>query len=154
MCRYVLILHRLHIESASFESVTLLSASFASVTAVSAIFTVVTASEERSSAAIVPSVISEEVIVLKVDKDPKPRLDLASDALVAPVPPFAMATLPVTLVALVALVAEVAVDALPIKSAVIVPAEKFPLPSRETIEFAVSELVAVVALLLTFPLLL
>ena len=59
----------------SFESVTLLSASFASVTAVSAIFTVVTVSEERSSAAIVPSVISEEVIVL-VDKDPKPRLDL------------------------------------------------------------------------------
>ena len=62
-----------------------------------------------------------------------------------------MATLPVTFVALVALVAEVAVDALPIKSAVIVPAEKSPLASRETIEFAVLELVAVVALLLTFP---
>ena len=62
-----------------------------------------------------------------------------------------MATLPVTLVALVAFVAEVAVDALPIKSAVIVPAVKSPLASLETIEFGVLELVAVVALLLTFP---
>ena len=62
-----------------------------------------------------------------------------------------MATLPVTLVALVAFVAEVAVDALPIKSAVIVPAVKSPLPSLETIELTVLELVAVVALLLTFP---
>ena len=59
-----------------------------------------------------------------------------------------MATLPVTLVALVA---EVAVKALPIKSAVIVPAEKSPLASLETIEFGVLELVAVVALLATFP---
>ena len=62
---------------------------FASVTAVSDIFTVVTASEARSSSAMVPSVISEEVIVVAVAKDAKPRLVLAAAAVVAPVPPFA-----------------------------------------------------------------
>ena len=121
------------------------------MTALFWILTVVTESEERSSAAIVPSVISEEVIVLAVAKDPNPRLVLAVAAEVAPVPPFAMATLPVTLVALVAFVAVVADVALPLKLAVIVPAEKFPLPSLETIAFGVLESVAVVALLLTFP---
>ena len=63
-------------------------------------------------------------------------------------PPFAIATLPVTFVALVAFVA---VAALPSKVAVIVPAEKSPLASLETIEFGVLKLVAVVAVLLTFP---
>ena len=91
---------------------------------------------------MVLSVISEEVIVFAVARAPNPRLVLAAGAVVAPVPPFVP---PLILVAVVAL------EALPIKSAVIVPAEKSPLPSLETIEFGVLELVAVVALLLTFP---
>jgi len=49
------------------------------------------------------------------------------------------------------LVAVVAVVALPLKLAVIVPAEKFPEESRATIAFAVLALVAVVAELATLP---
>ena len=45
----------------------------------------------------------------------------------------------------------VAVSALPTRLAVIVPALKSPDASRATIAFAVLALVAVVALLLTFP---
>ena len=45
----------------------------------------------------------------------------------------------------------VTVDALPANVAVIVPAAKFPLLSRATMVETVPELVAVVALLLTFP---
>ena len=95
---------------------------------------------------MVLSVISEEVIVFAVARAPNPRLVLAAGAVVAPVPPFVIATVPPLI-----LVAVVALEALPIKSAVIVPAEKSPLPSLETIEFGVFELVAVVALLSTFP---
>ncbi len=51
----------------------------------------------------------------------------------------------VALVAVVADVALVAVEALPFRVAVIVPALKFPEPSRATIAFAVFALVAVVA---------
>jgi hypothetical protein len=54
-------------------------------------------------------------------------------------------------VRLAALVADVAVDAFPLKLAVIVPAEKLPLASRATIALAVLELVAVVAELDTLP---
>ena len=56
----------------------------------------------------------------------------------APVPPFAMPTVPLTFVAF------------PLSVAVIVPAMKSPLASLETIEFGLFELVAVVAELLTF----
>src|SRR6266852_5015574 len=42
-------------------------------------------------------------------------------------------------------------DAAPVKLAVIVPAEKLPDPSRDTMAFAVFALVAVVAELATFP---
>ncbi len=45
----------------------------------------------------------------------------------------------------------VAVEALPVKAAVTVPAAKLPEPSRATIALAVFTAVAVVALLLTFP---
>jgi hypothetical protein len=58
---------------------------------------------------------------------------------------------PVKLIAVVALVAVVAVVALPFKFAVIVPAEKLPDASRETIVFALLILVAVVAELATLP---
>ena len=130
-------------EGSIFERDTEPSEIFVFVTALFCILTVVTAFEDRSSAAMVPSVISEEVIVLAVANDPKPRFVLAPAVVLAPVPPFAMATVPPLIL--------VAVVALPIKSAVIVPAEKSPLPSLETIEFGVFELVAVVALLSTFP---
>ena len=52
---------------------------------------------------------------------------------------------------LVAVVADVAVLALPLKAAVIVPALKFPDASLATIALAVLALVAVVALLETLP---
>ena len=58
---------------------------------------------------------------------------------VNPVPPFAIATIPETF------------DAVPDKVPVIILASKFPAPSLATIELAILELVAVVALLLTFP---
>jgi hypothetical protein len=51
----------------------------------------------------------------------------------------------------VKLVEDVDVDAFPIKSAVIVPAEKFPEPSRKTIVLAVLVDTAVVAAFETFP---
>ena len=54
-------------EGSIFERDTEPSEIFVFVTALFCILTVVTESEERSSATIVPSVISEEVIVLKVD---------------------------------------------------------------------------------------
>ena len=53
--------------------------------------------------------------------------------------------LPVKFVAVVAVVALVAVEALPFSAAVIVPAEKFPEPSRATMALAVLFAVAVVA---------
>jgi hypothetical protein len=45
----------------------------------------------------------------------------------------------------------VAVEALPVRAAVIVPALKLPEPSRATMALTVLALTAVVALLLTFP---
>ena len=62
-----------------------------------------------------------------------PRFVRAAVSVVAPVPPLAIATVPVTLVAL------------PLNVAVIVPAEKLPEASRATMAFAVFALVAVVA---------
>src|SRR5437016_2297890 len=64
------------------------------------------------------------------------------ELLLTPVPPLATATIPVTLPAVVAVAALVAVAAvvaeaaLPFRPAVIVPAEKLPLASRETRVFA------------------
>jgi hypothetical protein len=66
---------------------------------------------------------------------------IAPCAVVVPEPPLAIATVPVTLFAVVAVVAVVA---LPLKAAVMVPAVKLPEASRATIAFAVFALVAVV----------
>ena len=57
----------------------------------------------------------------------------------------------VAVVAVVALVAEVAVVAFPLRAAVIVPAEKLPEPSRNTIVDAVLVLAAVIVALLAWP---
>ena len=108
-------------------------------------FWIATESFPKSTVAIVPSVISVELTEDKTDRFPSPKFSLAVPGVVAPVPPFAIATVPVTFVA------EVAVKAFPARFAVMVPAVKLPLASLETIEFGVLELVAVVALLLTFP---
>ena len=148
------------------------------------------------------------MFVLKLAVDCAPKFVKAAADVVAPVPPFSIATIPVTLVAvpdtlpvivfvtfkfvnvptevkdelttvefkevpdkvpaaavtvisvepsnatpLMFFVAAnlVAVDALPVKAAVIVPALKFPVASRATIVFAVLLFVAVVAELLTLP---
>ena len=72
-----------------------------------------------------------------------PRAVKAAAAEVDPVPPLAIATVPVTLAAFPL--------TLPVKFAVIVPAEKLPLLSRATIAFAVFADVAVVAEFDTFP---
>lgn len=65
----------------------------------------------------------------------------------APAPPLLNVTELVTEPAVVALVALVAVEALPLKVAVIVPAEKLPEASRNTIWLAVLALVAVMVAL-------
>ena len=66
--------------------------------------------------ATVPAVVP----VLSVAEFPSPRLVRAVAAVVEPVPPLATATVPVTFVAL------------PVRLAVMVPALKFPNPSRAT----------------------
>jgi hypothetical protein len=68
-----------------------------------------------------------------------PKLVLALAAVEAPVPPFAIATIPETFVAV------------PNNVPVIVPAVKFPLASLATIAFAVLAFVAVVAEFATLP---
>ena len=69
----------------------------------------------------VPAVVP----ILRAATAPMPRFVRAAAALVAPVPPLATATVPETLVAV------------PVRLAVIVPAEKLPNPSRDTTSFAV-----------------
>jgi hypothetical protein len=70
---------------------------------------------------------------------------------VAPAPVWYGIWLAIPPAMLVAVVADVAVLAFPLKEAVIVPALKFPDASLATIALAVLALVAVVALLDTFP---
>lgn len=57
---------------------------------------------------------------------------IAACRVVCPVPPLAIATVPVTFPAVVADVADVAVLAFPFSAAVMVPAEKSPDASRAT----------------------
>jgi hypothetical protein len=80
------------------------------------------------------------------DKGAAPKFVNAVAAVVAPVPPFAMATVPVTLPAVVAVLAfpiRFPVT-LPVMLAVMVPAEKLPLASLFIIVFAVLLFVAAV----------
>ena len=70
------------------------------------------------------------------DKGAAPKFVNAVAAVVAPVPPLAIATVPVTLPAVVAVVA------FPVKLAVIVPAEKLPLTSLLTMVLTVFIFVA------------
>ena len=72
----------------------------------------------------------------------KAKFVLAANTVAAPVPPFAIATIPVTFKAVPL--------ALPVKLAVIVLAEKFPVASLATIALFVFASVAVVAELETF----
>ena len=141
---FLIISASLHSRESSFERLTLLSAILAVDTALSWIFGLVTESFPKSTAAIVPSVISVELTEDKTDRFPSPKFSLAVPIVVAPVPPFAIATVPVTFVA------EVAVKAFPARFAVMVPAVKLPLASLETIEFGVLELVAVAAIVTNF----
>ena len=76
------------------------------------------------------------------DKGAAPKFVNAVAAVVAPVPPLAIATVPVTLPAVVAVVA------FPVKLAVIVPAEKLPLSSLFTMVLIV--LIFVAAFTLVF----
>ena len=73
-----------------------------------------------------------------------PKFVNAAAAVVAPVPPFAIATVPVTLPAVVAVVALPVrfPVTLPVKLAVMVPAEKLPLASLFTIVLTVLLFVA------------